>query len=261
MQQISLIPSFEKVELHSSDLVAKDVISSVSQEIQQIKTLANPLTCDSKYLPFLAHAFKVDFWDENLDESDKRNLIQSSILLHQRKGTVWAIEKVFEALNIKAIIKEWFSYAGLPYHFKVDLSLEDKEITPAMINDLTKYIGIYKNVRSVLDELILSYVTKHNLYVSSSNMGEAKVDAEMVDGYTSIANGNTTIAVCTAFESFCETKFSLNIAYIPKKTIEDDEDEELIDESNSVGYMEVLSGLTQFKSGAMGHLTSIAIQI
>ncbi|WP_108062709.1 phage tail protein I [Poseidonibacter lekithochrous] len=193
MEQTSLIPSFESKELHSTDLVAAGVVSKLNDEIQAIKTLANPLTCEVKYLPFLAHAFKVDFWDESLDENDKRNLIQSSILLHQRKGTIWAIEKVFEALNMKAVVKEWFDYAGEPYHFKIDLSLEDKEITPGRITQLTKYIDIYKNVRSVLDELIISYLQKQKINIASGGVGEVSCNSEMLEGYESISVGTQKI--------------------------------------------------------------------
>lgn len=201
MTKQSLIPSFEAKELHSTDLVAADVVTSLNDEIQAIKTLANPATCKTEYLPFLAYAFKVDFWDESLDEDDKRNLIKSSILLHQKKGTIWAIEKVFEALNMKAIVKEWFDYSGEPYHFKIDLSLEDKEITTLRVQELTKYIGIYKNVRSVLDELILSYLNKYDLSISSGSIGEVKNDAQMWEGYkqkSSISAYITPGVICEA---------------------------------------------------------------
>ena len=154
----SLIPSFEDIKLHSTDEVAGDVVAALSSEIKAFETLANPELCEEKYLPFLAYAFKVDFWDESLSVEDKRALIKQSLALHRYKGTTWAIERVFEAFNIKAVVKEWFNYGGEPYHFKIDLSLEDKEITPARADELTKYVGIYKNVRSVLDELILSYL-------------------------------------------------------------------------------------------------------
>lgn len=152
MQIQSLIPSFEAKELHSSDLVAGEVIGALSSEVKAFNTLANPLLCDEKYLPFLAYAFKVDFWDETLSITNKREVIQASLSLHQHKGTIWAIERVFEALNMKATIKEWFDYGGKPYHFKIDLSVEDRPITAQMIAELEKYIEIFKNVRSILDE-------------------------------------------------------------------------------------------------------------
>ena len=99
MEQQSLIPSFEAEQLHKVDLVAADVASKINDENQVIKNLANPLTCESKFLPYLAYSLKVDFWDENLDEQSKRNLIKRSILLHRRKGTLWAIEEVLDLVG------------------------------------------------------------------------------------------------------------------------------------------------------------------
>lgn len=152
MQIQSLIPSFEYIKLHSADKVASGVFDTLSSEIKAVKTLANPLECNEKYLPFLAYAFKVDFWDESLSIDDKRALVKQSLELHKIKGTTGAVIKVFEALNMKAVVQKWFSYGGEPYHFKIDLSVEDKAITPQMIEELEKYVGIFKNVRSVLDE-------------------------------------------------------------------------------------------------------------
>ena len=185
----SLIPSFEDIKLHSADVVASDVIGALSSEIKAFETLANPELCDEKYLPFLAYAFKVDFWDKSLSVDDKRALIKQSLALHRYKGTIWAIEQVFEALKIKAVAEEWFNYGGEPYHFKIDLSLEDKEITPARANELTKYVGIYKNVRSVLDELILSYMQSQKVGFASGGVGEVFINSQMLEGYEETLEG------------------------------------------------------------------------
>lgn len=181
MNKTSLLPSFEATPLHGVDLTAQTRFTEIATELEVIKDLTNPDKCKAEYLPFLAFAYNVDFWDVSLSEKEKRNLIKASFLLHQKKGTIWAIEKVFETLNIKATIKEWFDYNGLPYHFKVDLSLQDKEITLEETQRLTKYLNIYKNVRSVLDELILSYLNKYNLNTTSGSSGEAKSSTQMID--------------------------------------------------------------------------------
>jgi phage tail P2-like protein len=103
VQTQSLIPLFEDSKLHSSDLVAKEVFKNFAGEIQVVKDLANPDTCDVKYLPFLAWAFKVDFWDESLSENDKRELIKASITLHQKKGTQYSIMEVLKATGLSKV--------------------------------------------------------------------------------------------------------------------------------------------------------------
>jgi len=141
----SLIPSFEDIKLHSADMVAGDVIDTLQSEIKAFETLANPDICDEKYLPFLAYAFKVDFWDDNLNIESKRKLIKSSLLLHQKKGTIWAIEEILAALDVKADVSEWFEYGGEPYYFKIKIDIQQQFPN---INQLANLIDVYKNVRS-----------------------------------------------------------------------------------------------------------------
>lgn len=191
----SLIPSFEDIKLHSTDEVAGDVVQSLSSEIKAFESFANPALCDEKYLPFLAYAFKVDFWDESLSVADKRALIKQSLALHRYKGTTWAIKQVFEALNIKAVVKEWFNYGGEPYHFKIDLSLEDKAITPQRADELASYVGIYKNVRSILDELILSYMQSQRVGVASGGVGEVSINSQMLEGYEETLKGMQKLCI------------------------------------------------------------------
>ena len=112
METQSLIPLFEAKELHSADVVAAGVAGALSGEIKAFKDLANAGTCEAKYLPYLAYAFKVDFWDESLREVDKRALIKASLKLHQLKGTRWAILELLKAVglsvpNYEAVIVEY----------------------------------------------------------------------------------------------------------------------------------------------------------
>ena len=125
MQTQSLIPLFEAKELHSVDVVASDVVGALSSEIKAVKDLANAGTCEAKYLPYLAYAFKVDFWDESLREVDKRDLIKASLKLHQLKGTRWAILEVLKAVglsiqNYEAIIVEYKDRNSYKYDVKRD---------------------------------------------------------------------------------------------------------------------------------------------
>jgi phage tail P2-like protein len=96
----SLIPSSEASSFQSVDNVVSQRINKLSKGIQAIKALFNPDTCEAKYLPHLAYAFKVDFWDESIREVDKRHLIKSSLKLHQLKGTRWAILEVLKAVGL-----------------------------------------------------------------------------------------------------------------------------------------------------------------
>ena len=187
----SLIPSFEDIKLHSADIVASDVLDTLQSEIKAFETLANPDICDEKYLPFLAYAFKVDFWDNNLNVEDKRRLIKSSLLLHQRKGTVWVIERVFEALEMEAELIEWFDYEADPYHFKVEITVSDmqRRISAELFEDLKNYIELYKNVRSVLDEFSIKLTNADGkVEVAGAGTLSAKLANELSLDYNSLGS-------------------------------------------------------------------------
>lgn len=160
MRTLSLIPQFEDIKLHAVDNVAATLLNKFALELEEFKNLANPLFCDEKYLTFLAYAFKVDFWDEDLSVEEKRRLCQASLLLHRKKGTMWAMEQVFEALGITASIAEWFNYKGKPYHFKVDLDIQDKGIDEFFYSNLEQKINSFKNVRSVLEKINVNLKTQ-----------------------------------------------------------------------------------------------------
>lgn len=134
VQTQSLIPLFEAKELHSADDVASEVFDALSSEIKVFKDLANADTCEAKYLPYLAYAFKVDFWDESLREVDKRALIKQSLRLHQLKGTRWAILEVLKAVGLsvpdyEAEIVEYKDRNNYKYDVKRDGSYSyDSEV-------------------------------------------------------------------------------------------------------------------------------------
>lgn len=199
----SLIPLFEDKKLHSADLVAKDIVENFACEIKVVKDLANPDTCDSKYLPFLAWAFKVDFWDESLSDTYKREFIKASITLHQKKGTLYSIMEVLKATGLskagyEAEIVEYkdrnnYNYVvprdgtykfdgyvrhngSLPmyefvlnywYEFAVILRVS---VDMFQIEKARKLVNIYKPVRSVL--VGFAYSTVHrdgSIFYDSKN--------------------------------------------------------------------------------------------
>ena len=57
-----------------------------------IADLWNPDTCPLSFLPHLAAAFSVDFWDEDWDEASKRNVIRAAVRHHRIKGTLAGME-------------------------------------------------------------------------------------------------------------------------------------------------------------------------
>ena len=129
-------------------------------------------------LDLLAWQFHIEGWELASSIDEKRNLIKSAIELHRYKGTKWAIKKVLEALNLSGDIKEWFEYGGEPYKFKVDLGIQDREITPELRDKLVALINEYKNERSWLEEIILAYLATGGILFTAGQLTETEVGAD-----------------------------------------------------------------------------------
>lgn len=121
----------------------------------------------SDALPHLAEQYHItgnEGWLQALSETEKRNLIKSSIKMHRYKGTKYALEEIFKTLNIVGNIEEWFNYNGAPYHFKVILQIFNRSINEETELKLRALINEYKNERSWLEEIQFHLSTLANIY-------------------------------------------------------------------------------------------------
>lgn len=151
MISISLLPQSEDSKLKAIDLAYETRVAKIKQELQVVSTLAQAKRADERFLPYLAHSHQVAFWSNDLTLDEKRAIIDFSIHLHRKKGTLFALKEVLKRLNIDVKFYEWFEYQGLPYHFKIDVDFISR---PAGIEELKlieEFIEIYKNEKSVLE--------------------------------------------------------------------------------------------------------------
>jgi len=167
--------------LHN-ELIEKTVAELIYPRIDEIE--------DEQLLDLLGWQFHIEGWELAKTIEDKRRLIKSAIELHRYKGTPYAIKKVLEALGLSGDIKEWFEYGGEPYKFKIDLGIQNREITPELRDKLIRLINEYKNERSWLDELILSYLAKGAVYYGAGAVGEVEQNGEFVRELSQTAIGH-----------------------------------------------------------------------
>lgn len=59
-----------------------------------MRPLWNADTCPLSLLPWLAWAWRVEEWDETWSEFQKRQAVKDALMIHRRKGTLWAIKRV-----------------------------------------------------------------------------------------------------------------------------------------------------------------------
>jgi len=116
-------------------------------------------------------------WREGLslviNRQQKILLIENAIKLHRIKGTPAAIELIFEILDLKAKVEEWFEYGGDPYHFRLMINATNRGLKEDELNNLEMLVFEYKNVRSYL-ELLTIYLEQSttNKSLATGNVGE-----------------------------------------------------------------------------------------
>lgn len=125
----------------------------------------------ARVLPHLADQFHVmglEGWRYARNDQERRALIKRASELHQFKGTPWAVEQVLQTLNLQGKVTEWFEYGGLPYHFRVDITLTARGLDGENFNALVDLINEYKNKRSRLQALTVTLVTEAPGFIASA---------------------------------------------------------------------------------------------
>lgn len=198
----SLLPNFEKVELHSLDELAFILFENIRSELAPLKDMLNPAACDKKFLPFLAYENAVDFWSDDLSIAAKRNLILFSKVLKRKKGTIWAINEVLDlvgftdrANGLYADIKEGlklttrdgtYRYDGIFTHFN------DEDWAKYVIY-VPKAVSIQK--AQIARRLIEEYAPKRSTLVAVAYQqlpnrdGSYFYNNEITHGRIGVANG------------------------------------------------------------------------
>jgi len=168
---------YEEIQKHIINVLIYSRIDELPEEI----------------LDLLAWQFHIEGYELAETVEEKRNFVRNAIELHRHKGTPYAIKKVLEALGLEGRIQEWFEYGGEAYRFKVEVNSTTKQITAELRDTLIKLINKYKNVRSWLEEIALTYLSRGAVYISAGCMAETEAYAEMIEGYEWSAAGSTFI--------------------------------------------------------------------
>jgi phage tail P2-like protein len=137
-------------------------IQSVSRDIREALVISRIDELPEPILDLLAWQWHVDFYEpDRLSIESKRRLVKTSIPMHRKKGTKWAVAEILRAIGIDPEISEWYEYGGKPYTFRVKgmvrRPLSPWETWGADTNTLaTRAVMEMKSARSELDGVILS---------------------------------------------------------------------------------------------------------
>lgn len=134
--------------------------AGLANQPQRLAELWNADACPPALLPWLAWALHVDQWDSTETDAQKREAIRTSVAIHRKKGTLWALKKALSTLGLSARISEWFDYGGEPYHFRVDMQLQERGIDDATFDAMVELVDEFKNARSHLDHLNITMANR-----------------------------------------------------------------------------------------------------
>lgn len=204
MNLTSLLPQSEDSKLKAIDLAYETRVAKIKQELQAISTLAQPKRAAERFLPYLAHSHQVTFWSDELTLDEKRAIIDFSIHLHRKKGTLFAVKEVLKRLNIDVKFYEWFEYEGLPYHFKIDVDFISRPAGKEELRLIEEFIEIYKNEKSVLE--LISVKLRSNL--------KEKVAA------TTVTGENIQVVPMVSRNLFTDTKEKLALVSLMSEYLE-----------------------------------------
>lgn len=120
-----------------------------------------------KLLDILAYDFHVDWYSYDYPVQVKKELIKTSIKVHRKMGTVYAVETAMRAIYPESRIEEWFDYGGEPFHFKIILNAGDNNVR-IDIYDIIKKVNLYKRLSAHLDSIHIEKTKKTSINTASS---------------------------------------------------------------------------------------------
>ena len=117
---------------------------------------------DGVTLDELAGQMHVDWYDSSVEINIKRQLVKDAIKIHRYRGTPYAVEQLIGSYFGDGYVQEWFEYGGEPYMFKVITS--NVSVTGDQAEQFTKVLNSVKNVRSHLEEIVISLTGEMQTY-------------------------------------------------------------------------------------------------
>lgn len=161
-----------------SSLLEKRAAECLQQAVQnqiEFANLINPRKCPVSFLPYLAWAFSVDYWEDYWGEEQKRQAIIDSYQNHSRKGTVGAVRRIVESLGYDFEIREWFTEKKQrrPGTFSVFVGLKEQGHDDKVYQELYRLIDDVKPVSRHINEITITFSSEcHTHWFSAMHSGE-----------------------------------------------------------------------------------------
>lgn len=158
--------------------VAAQLTGRVDTLPTPLRDLWDPAACPAGALSWLAYAFGVEDWSVEWTEAQRRAVITKSIPVKRHRGTVGAVQAAINALGVTGRVQEWHRQipAGAPFTYRLLLQVDQTGYTLAQLDQLVQIVERAKNLRSHLDTIIPSALSRSRLVVATVVSTGSQVD-------------------------------------------------------------------------------------
>lgn len=160
------LPEWMRTDETAQGLVyaVQNQLNTIAAEVPLVLLYSRISTMDEALLDEIAWGLSIPEYRSEYDADIKRRLVQTAIQTHRTRGTVAAVEKIVTDIFGDGWIEEWFDYTGDPYHFKIHTS--NIGAVDADAEEFDHAVKTTKNLRSVLEEIVITAATQMQLYAA-----------------------------------------------------------------------------------------------
>ena len=121
LEFVRLLPTWMRGDLADAALAAgvDEVFRGAAPQLAVLSVWDCIDRLPEAYLDELAWALDIRWYDSGAPVGTKRDLVLNSDRVHQKLGTVGAVESVVSSYFGTGRVMEWPDYDGKPHHFKV----------------------------------------------------------------------------------------------------------------------------------------------
>lgn len=117
----------------------------ISNLLENVLIYTNIDNLPEGIVDILAYDMHVDWYDETYPLDVKREVVKSSVIVHKKMGTKYAVEKALRAVHPDSSIEEWFEYNGNPFCFRIICDTTKSKIE-ASYEDIVNTVKMYKRL-------------------------------------------------------------------------------------------------------------------
>jgi len=167
-------------EVLKKDTKIKSIAGTITKELQKVSNNINQVLIYSRInelpeelIDILAFDMHVDWYDYSYPIEVKRNILKSSVTVHKKMGTKYAVEKALRDVYKGSRVEEWFDYGGKPWHFRVVINVDNSP--DVEMEKVLKQVDSYKRFSAHLEYVKLERIRKAVVCVQAAKMVHVRV--------------------------------------------------------------------------------------